>query len=230
MPPELLSAIIGALISAFVAIGAAATLLPPFLKGRMETWQKTQDSKIAIEQKKSDESLEESKQERLRLEERDKQFIRLVDSLISERATASVERAANQQQQEVMVRALTSAVAVLDGMAKELRANTGVTTDTSKTMIELAKSLDELLEKGSQPLQTLSRKVDEMGAGVAAMVLNQRDMTDKVNYIHGKIEQITELKNYLDVMLKVAEAKLEDAKKGTDELPKVIPSINPSST
>jgi uncharacterized protein YoxC len=222
MPAELSSAIVGAVIAAVVAMGAAFALLPPFMKKQMELYQTKQEGQIKIEKKRSEEAIEETRRERAATEERDKQFVRLVDSLISERDS-------NQQQQGAMVRALTSSVTVLDGMAKELHANTNVTTEGTKEIGELTNRFDVLLDTGSKPLQQLSKDVASLAKGVSEVISTQKDTTGKVNYIHEKIAEIVSLKNTLEIMLKVAEAKLEDVRKTTGDSPVVDLIITPSS-
>lgn len=222
MPPELATAIVGAIISAVVAMGATAALLPRFMDSRMEIYKKAQEAKIATAKQISDNAIDQARQEREAAEEQRKQFGRLIDSLIN-------ERSANTEQQQVMVKALTGSVNILDGMAKELRANTSVSTEGVKEIGELTDRFDELLDTGSKPLQALGKRVDELATGVSAIITNQRDTTEKVNYIHEKIAEIVSLKSTLDIMLKVAEAKLEDVRKATGDNPSVSLVITPSA-
>lgn len=220
MQAELQGVVIGVVITAILTAGAVIKLLPPFIKRQMDIYQKSQEDKIAIEKKKGEDALEEARQERLSADEQRKQFSRLVDSLIAERESQS-------KQSEVMVKALTGSVAVLDGMKQELRANTSITSEIPKELGALTDRFDELLDTGSKPLQELRNDVKELGKGVAEIKTSQRDTTDKVNFIHEKIVEINALKTSLEVMLSVAQAKLEDIRKATDENNKVnlvIPS------
>jgi len=222
MPPELSSAIVGAVIAAVVAMGAAAALLPPFIKRQMNIHQTSQEDRIAIEKKKSEDALEEAHQERLAAEVQRNQFSRLVDSLIT-------EREAQTKQQEVMVRALTGSVSVLDSMSKELRANTQITGEIPKELGALTERFDVLLDTGSKPLQELKIDVKELAKGLSAVTASQRDTTEKINFIHEKILEIVTMRGTLDVLQKLAEAKLDDVRKSTEENNKVNLVITPTT-
>lgn len=229
MPQEIVSALVGFVVAA-IGVGVAfAALLPSYVKRQMDIRQKAQENKIAEEQEKSKSAFEEAHQERENAEEQRKQFGRLIDSLISERAGQS-------QQQEVMIKALTNSVTVqgrqmeiMDAMAKELRANTNVTTEGVKEIGDLSNRIDELLDTGSKPLQKLTVKVDELGKNVASVVEKQNDTSEKVNFIHKQIVEINALKTSLEVMLSVAQAKLDDVRKATTESSTVNLTINPAT-
>lgn len=219
MPPEVSNALVGAIVATITAMAAAAALLPPYIKRQMDIRQKAQEAKLLDEQKKSDDALAEAKQAREAEVEQRKQFSRLIDTLINERTGVAA-------QQEVMVKALTNSVTVqgrqmeiLDTVAKELRANTNVTTAGVKTIGELSDEINILLDTGSKPMQNLSKQVAELGLNIASVVTGQQGVTQKVDFIHDQLNKIIELINALEIMKLVAEAKLEDARKITGELP-----------
>lgn len=219
MPPEVSNALVGAIVATITAMAAAAALLPPYIKRQMDIRQKAQEAKLLDEQKKSDDALAEAKQAREAEVEQRKQFSRLIDTLINERTGVDA-------QQEVMVKALTNSVTVqgrqmeiLDTVAKELRANTNVTTEGVKTISELSDEINILLDTGSKPMQNLSKQIAELGLNIASVVTGQQGVTQKVDFIHDQLNKIIELINALEIMKLVAEAKLEDARKITGELP-----------
>lgn len=219
MPPEVSNALVGAIVATITAMAAAAALLPPYIKRQMDIRQKAQEAKLLDEQKKSDDALAEAKQAREAEVEQRKQFSRLIDTLINERTGVAA-------QQEVMVKALTNSVTVqgrqmeiLDTVAKELRANTNVTTAGVKTIGELSDEINILLDTGSKPMQNLSKQIAELGLNIASVVTGQQGVTQKVDFIHDQLNKIIELINALEIMKLVAEAKLEDARKITGELP-----------
>lgn len=219
MPPEVSNALVGAIVATITAMAAAAALLPPYIKRQMDIRQKAQEAKLLDEQKKSDDALAEAKQAREAEVEQRKQFSRLIDTLINERTGVAA-------QQEVMVKALTNSVTVqgrqmeiLDTVAKELRANTNVTTAGVKTIGELSDGIHILLDTGSKPMQNLSKQIAELGLNIASVVTGQQGVTQKVDFIHDQLNKIIELINALEIMKLVAEAKLEDARKITGELP-----------
>lgn len=219
MPPEVSNALVGAIVATITAMAAAAALLPPYIKRQMDIRQKAQEAKLLDEQKKSDDALAEAKQAREAEVEQRKQFSRLIDTLINERTGVAA-------QQEVMVKALTNSVTVqgrqmeiLDTVAKELRANTNVTTAGVKTIGELSDGIHILLDTGSKPMQNLSKQIAELGLNIASVVTGQQGVTQKVDFIHDQLNKIIDLINALEIMKLVAEAKLEDARKITGELP-----------
>lgn len=204
MPPELITALVGAAIAIVGAIGAIAVFMPPVIKRQMDIHQQVQAAKMESDKQARDDALAAAKQEREIAAQQRAQYDRLIDASIN-RENSTV------QQNEAMVKALTHSVAVqgrqteiLDGMAKELRANTNVTTEGVKTIGEL-----------SERTETLNMKVDGLGEKLAAVILNQTTSTETLTTI---ISEINSLRTSVDVMLSVAKAKLEDVKRSTGDL------------
>lgn len=212
--PELAFAITTTLIVVITSVGAVFKFLPGVVQKRVELSLAAETAKIKQDGDKLTADIEEQ---------------RATSALLLAMSGTLTAQSGN-------LDALTKAVV---GQQTTQHANTQAIISLTEQGSETARGVDTLLDTGGPALQALIKTVDGMDGKLNAITTDSQTTATQNEVTRLKLEKLitdaNQLFTHIQVFLTAAEAKLQDVKKKTGELPPVdkftqLEPANPPAT